>query len=377
MRRREVARPRAAAAGRGRWLALLGLALLGLAGGAGGFRFGLGADPSKRERRERGRRLVPAEVGLPGGGRLGLQYRAGAAPGARELQAGAAAFEVFPPDAAAALVEALERWAAAAESGSGPPFWSLAAAAGDGEPELAAPVWPPRGAASGAGAPGWDRPLEELVAAAEAGAGEAGGGGAAFLLPLLKRVWADTLQPHLAEVHGVPVDPATGALATPVVGVFVRKYGADLARRRLPVHQDGAVFAFDVALSDPAAVGGGELFVCKQVPFTYAKLLTDFAGDLKAEAVRRVGGASWFDLHHSAARVRRNLDGAGDLCRVAQPKAGDPCSTPAGASTGSCPWRRASGTAWCSSPDRAPTTSGAGSLSGDRRSTWSPRRPRR
>ena len=86
----------------------------------------------------------------------------------------------------------------------------------------------------------------------------------AALLPLTKRICIGMLTKFLAK-HRVATDRCSS--------VFMRKYDARY-RPNIPTHQDDSVFTLNVALSDYRKVQGGELFACKQIPQSWARILT-------------------------------------------------------------------------------------------------------
>ena len=185
-------------------------------------------------------------VPLPGGGAADVQYWG--AP--RVLSArvpGVLDFELFPPAGAQAMVDAAEAWSAH-EHG-----WSENLDTVDQIPEWQIyfndPLAPP------------------LNADTTVDPDDENAGLKTAMMPLMKKICLEML-PEFLETHRSRV--VAGDECTMI---FLRKYRAGV-RAAFPAHQDVSIFTLNVALSDYRDVRGGELFVCRQLPQSFAKVLT-------------------------------------------------------------------------------------------------------
>ena len=189
-------------------------------------------------------RSVP--VPLPGGGTADVQYWG--VP--RVLSArvpGVLDFELFPPVGAQAMVDTAEAWSAH-EHG-----WSQTLDTVDRIPEWQIYFNDP-----------WAPPLH---ADTEVDPDSENAGLKAAMMPLMKKICLEML-PEFLKTHRSRV--VAGDECTMI---FLRKYRAGV-RAAFPAHQDMSIFTLNVALSDYRDVQGGELFVCRQLPQSFAKVLT-------------------------------------------------------------------------------------------------------
>ena len=293
-----------------------------------------------------GRTVKPFRLALPDGSQREIRYTTGAWKHSEERQDGVFAFTLFPGNEAAVLTDVIEAWDRHVADGPGRridreghevALWSRTSDTVDSLPEVQIQAWQEA----------WydgkvdfsSTPTAALYQTAKSTPMSTSGTAKdmAFLIPLLKTIWADTLKPHLTTVYGVREDE-DGRLETPLTDVFIRKYEGKSIRTKFAGHQDRSVFTFNVALSDQRDIEGGELFVCKQVPPSYAMLFSS-AGKVtnvrnraasfsagRAEAPQPGEQAAltvpWFDMHHNPNRLRGQEDGQG-LCKAAQPGMGE------------------------------------------------------
>ena len=294
---------------------------------------------------------VNHDIRMPDGTTTRIQYRTGVKRG-RELQDGVFAFEIFSKATAKRLVDVIETWSEHLErtlprTSESKGLWSVRPDSVDGDVELQADLFHISNVDNTC-CPAYEptpkhavetMSIEELRIHSKPPylnrVQQARFDKAHFLLPLMQEVWANALVPHLVQHYGVKRDEQ-GRVDTPLAWVFLRKYiaaeGGKRTRTRIRGHQDDTVFTFNLALSDHDEVDGGELFLCKETPGGYNYLLAvaeylianpiQKALTFTGKVLEHIGTFRWFDLHHSPARIYANKDGA-DLCRVAQPAAGE------------------------------------------------------
>ena len=331
--------------------AALALALTGVPHGVWGVRMA-------PEAFQGGRTVKPFRLPLPDGSQREIRYTAGGGGGhSKELQDGVFAFTLFPGNEAAVLTDVIEAWDRHVADGPGRridreghevALWSRTSDTVDSLPEVQIQAWQDEwfdGKVDFSSTP-TDALYRKLRSTPLTKSGTAKD--TAFLIPLLKTIWADTLKPHLTTVYGVREDE-DGRLETPLTDVFIRKYEGGSIRTKFAGHQDRSVFTFNIALSDQRDIDGGELFVCKQVPPSYAMLFPSAgsATNVRDKAASFVGGrfeapqlgeqaseqasqeqlgaastVPWFDMHHNPSRLRGQEDDQG-LCKAAQPDMGE------------------------------------------------------
>ena len=239
-----------------------------------------------------GEDLQAVPVGLPGGGSVDIHFW-GTPKVLPERVPGVLDFELFPPADAKALVDIAEAWSKH-EKG-----WSDRPDTVDKLPEWQINLLE-------------DPPLREDSRPPRLGANV---GLKTAMLPLTKRICLGMLTKFLAT-HRVATDKCSS--------VFMRKYDA-AGRPNIPTHQDQSVFTLNVALSDYREVEGGELFMCKQMPQSYAQILMsvqDFLPDGKPPPEDRDPDAEnmwrWFPLVYPYSRIAQSIPETPDVCMKAQ-----------------------------------------------------------
>ena len=247
-------------------------------------------------------------MGLPGGKKVEVPFWEEPEVHIHDVP-GVVGFQLFPPEGALALVEAIEAWS---KSGSAGEVWSEALDSVDDQPEFQLDVFMSHtvkgGTAGSSTSPElrWDTeadPENENFAAIEA------------ILPLAKALCLDMLPPFLAK-HRVASDTCNE--------VFLRKYRAD-GRPKLDMHQDRSIFTLNVALSDYREVQGGELYMCRQIPQSYAWAMQVQACFWTSEKERK-GQGSCSGYMQPFSRIA-SADLAAQTCSKAQGQRGEAVST--------------------------------------------------